>query len=108
MKIKKIVKDTELGVLAINIKRIIFQKINQIMFDDETAIKRIYKKRLGRELDLDNPERFTEKLQWEKLIYRNPIMTTCVDKIAVRQFLTEKGYHEYLMLIVGTYRSLKT
>lgn len=107
MDIKRKIKGTNLGILFINYKRILLQKINYSLYDDETAIRKIYKRRLGRELDLNNPQRFTEKLQWEKLYYRNPIMTTCVDKIAIRQFLLEKGYKDYLMPIVGTYRNVK-
>lgn len=103
--IKEKIKKMKYGPLFINYKRIIMQKINGQLFDDETAIRKIYKKRLGRELNLENPQRFTEKLQWEKLYYRNPVMTTCVDKIAVRDYLTEKGYGEYLMPIVGIFHS---
>jgi len=46
----------------------------------------------GRFLNLRNPVRFSEKLQWYKLYYRDPVMTVCVDKVGVRDYLTEKGY----------------
>lgn len=103
--IKERIKSMKYGPLLINYKRIIMQRVNSRLYDDETAVKRMYRKRLGRELNLDNPERFTEKLQWEKLYYRNPVMTTCVDKIAVRDYLMKKGYGEYLMPVVGIFRS---
>lgn len=102
---KERIKKMKYGPLLINYKRIIMQRVNSRLYDDETAVKRMYKKRLGRELNLENPERFTEKLQWEKLYYRNPVMTTRVDKIAVRDYLTKKGYREYLMPVVGIFRS---
>lgn len=105
--LKKFLKKSYFGVLLINYKRILMQKINLKKYDDETAIRKIYHKDLGRELNLNNPQRFTEKLQWLKLNYRNPIMSKIVDKIAIRDYLTEKGYGDYLMPIVGTYNSAK-
>ena len=41
---------------------------------DRTMLKIQYRIKLGRKLDLKNPQRFTEKLQWYKLYYRNPLM----------------------------------
>lgn len=105
-RLKKWLKKSTYGILIINYKRILVQKLAVKMFDDKTAIKRSYKRQVGRELDLEIPKRFTEKLQWEKLHYRNPLMTVLVDKIAIRTYLKEKGYGEYLVPIVGTYRSV--
>lgn len=105
-KIKDWIKRNDYGVLLINYKRILMQHIQLSLYDDETAIKKIYKKRLRREVDLQNPKRFTEKLQWQKLYYRNPIMSTIVDKIAIRDYLKDKGYEKYLVPIIGSYRSV--
>ena len=94
------------GMLILNYRRIVHQKINLVMYDDETAIKKMYKKRTNRDLNLENPLRYTEKLQWNKLNHRNPLMTKCVDKIEVRKYLIEKGYEKYLTHVVGEYRSI--
>ena len=102
-----LMRETDIGRLLINYKRILFQRINACLYDDEKAIRKIYKKRLHRELNLDAPMRFTEKLQWLKLNYRNPLMTVCVDKIAVRDYLKKKGYGDLLMPVFKTYRSVK-
>lgn len=48
---------------------------------------------LGRMLNLKNPKRFTDKIQWYKLNYRDPLMTKCADKYQVRNYLEEKGLH---------------
>ena len=40
--------------------------------------------------DLKSPKRFTEKVQWYKMNYRNPLMLQCVDKFAVRKYVEEK------------------
>ena len=107
-KLKDLIKKSEYGKLLVNYKRIIFQKLNLLLYSDEKAIRRLYKKRCGRVLELDNPKRFTEKLQWQKLYYRNPIMTRIVDKIACREYLKEidAEYERYLVPIVGIYRSV--
>lgn len=66
---------------------------------DELVIKLQYKAALGRKLDLSNPSRFTEKIQWYKLNYRTPLMTNCSDKYEVRNYLTGKGYNQYLPIL---------
>lgn len=104
---KSLIREMDIGKLLINYKRIIFQKLNICLYDDETAVKKLYKKRLHRELNLDSPTRFTEKLQWLKLNYRNPLMTVCADKIAVRDYLEKKGYASLLVPVYGIYRSVK-
>ncbi len=67
------------------------------------ATKMIYKKHFGIYPDLDNPQRFTEKLEWLKLYryHHNPIITQCVDKYAVREYVTKHGCAELLNSIIG-------
>ena len=106
-KIKSWLKKSLFIVLLVNYKRILFQKIRLNKYDDETWVCKSYQKTLGRELDLENPKRFTEKLQWLKLNHRNPIMSKIVDKIALREYLSEKGYGEYTIPVFATYNSVK-
>lgn len=54
---------------------------------EETYIKIVYRLAFGRRLDLDNPQALTEKINWYKLNYRNPLMKKCVDKYAVREYV---------------------
>ena len=65
---------------------------------DESYIKLAYYLRTGRRLNLKNPKRFNEKLQWLKLneYYRNDLITKCIDKYLVREFVTEAGCQEIL------------
>lgn len=53
-------------------------------------IKEIYKNKMGRTLDLDNPKYFTEKIQWIKLYHHDPVMTKCVDKRTFKEYVKEK------------------
>ena len=40
--------------------------------------------------NLKSPQRFTEKIQWYKMNYRNPIILQCVDKFSVRKYVEDK------------------
>lgn len=64
---------------------------------DKPMLELQYWIKTGRKLNLKNPERFTEKLQWLKLYYRDPLMIQCVDKFDVREYVNAKGLGNILM-----------
>ncbi|MBQ8319645.1 MAG: carbonic anhydrase [Clostridia bacterium] len=70
-------------------------------------LKMQYKIKTGRQLNLKDPKRYTEKLQWYKLNYKNPIMHRCVDKYQVREFIKEKGLEEILVKLYAKSDSVK-
>lgn len=72
---------------------------------DRMMIKLQYRIKLHRKLNLKKPERYTEKIQWYKLHYRNPIMTQCVDKYAVRDYIKDRGLSDCLTRLYGAYDS---
>lgn len=74
---------------------------------DEPMLKLQYWIKLGRKLNLKNPERFTEKLQWYKLYYHNPLMNQCVDKYKVREFIADKGLQDILVPLYGHYADIE-
>jgi hypothetical protein len=57
----------------------------------------------GRWLNLSNPKRFTEKLQWYKLYYRTKLLTQCADKYDVRRYIESKGLKDILVPLYGVY-----
>ncbi|MBQ8201315.1 MAG: carbonic anhydrase [Clostridia bacterium] len=63
---------------------------------DKPMLRLQYFLKLKRWLKLKHPTRYTEKLQWYKLYYRNPVMHTCVDKYRVREYIHSKGLDEIL------------
>ncbi len=73
--------------------------------NDEEFIKRIYKATMGKELNLDNPLAYNEKLQWLKLNDRNPLYTTLADKYEAKKYVTEKIGAEYLIPTIGVWNS---
>lgn len=72
---------------------------------DKPMIKLQYRMKMGRKLDLKNPKRFTEKLQWYKLYYKNPLMIQCVDKYDVREYVKSKGLENILIPCYGVFDS---
>ena len=54
-------------------------------------LKLQYRIKMGRKLHLKQPVRYTEKIQWYKLNYRDPVMQKCADKYLVREYVESKG-----------------
>ncbi|MFW6015507.1 MAG: ATP-grasp fold amidoligase family protein [bacterium] len=74
---------------------------------DKTVVKLQYRASVGRKLNLNNPVRFTEKVQWYKLNYRVPLMTQCADKYRMRSYVIDKGYGGNLPILYGVYDSFE-
>lgn len=56
---------------------------------DKVYITAMFKNELGKELDLNNPKSFNEKLQWLKLNDRNPLYVSLVDKFEVKKYVAD-------------------
>lgn len=72
---------------------------------DESFIKLVYRLRMGRRLDLENPTRFNEKIQWLKLNDHRPIYTSMADKVAMRRFVEDRLGPGYTVPLIGVYES---
>lgn len=72
---------------------------------DKVMVSLQYRIKTGRWPDLKAPRRFTEKLQWLKLNYRDPLMARCADKADVRDYVTDCGLAGLLVPVVGVYAS---
>lgn len=70
---------------------------------DSFMVKVQYLIKTGRLLNLKAPERFTEKVQWYKLFYRNDNITRCSDKFDVREYVREKNLAWILNDIYGVW-----
>lgn len=70
---------------------------------DKPMLKLQYRIKTGRKLNLKNPQRYTEKLQWYKLYYKNPLMIQCVDKYDVRAYVESKGLGHILNECYGVF-----
>lgn len=76
------------------------------LWGDERYAKWFYHLYTGRELNLDNPQRYDEKVWWLKLHNKDSLLTKCSDKNAVRDYVIENGYGDTLMPQLGLFDSV--
>lgn len=62
-----------------------------------------YKQITGHDLNLENPRRYTEKMQWRKLFECDPRMTVLSDKYEVREWVKSTIGEEYLIPLIGVW-----
>lgn len=70
---------------------------------DDIYLKKEFKVRMGKELNLNNPQTFNEKIQWLKLYDRHPEYTMMVDKYAAKQYVASKIGYEYIIPTLGVW-----
>ena len=64
---------------------------------DERYLRFLWKLKKRKDLDLDNPQTYNEKLQWLKLYDRKPLYTKIVDKISVKDYVSDIIGKEYII-----------
>lgn len=96
-KVKKGINNPKLIVIAINERGLLR------FLSDRQWVKLMYRVRMGKKLNLDNPRTYNEKLQWMKLNYYNPLYTQLADKYEVRKYISNKIGDEYLIPLLGVY-----
>ncbi|MBO5968142.1 MAG: glycosyl transferase, partial [Clostridia bacterium] len=73
----------------------------------EEFLKIRYRSEFGKELNLECPETYTEKLQWLKLYDHRPEYTLMVDKFAVKQYVAERIGEEYVIPLLGVWERIE-
>ena len=89
-----------------SLKNKLKKKLKNLLRDklpDSIYLKRKFKKKMGKPLDLKNPKTFNEKLQWLKLHDRRPEYTTIVDKYAGKKFAADIIGEEYIIPTLGVW-----
>ena len=67
-------------------------------------LERFYETKTKHHLNLDNPQRYTEKLQWRKIYDRHDIYSWLSDKYRVRKWVEEKIGSEYLVPLLDHWK----
>ena len=62
---------------------------------------------MGYPLDLENPKTFSEKLQWLKVNYREPIQTVMVDKHEAKDFIAQRVGDQYIIPTLAIWDSVE-
>lgn len=75
------------------------------LLPDKIYLKKLYKVRTGKKLNLKNPQTFNEKQNWLKLYDRRPEYTVMVDKYKAREYIAEKIGEQYLVPLLGVWDS---
>lgn len=88
----------------------IYYKVKEIYYkyliSDEKFIRIQFKNKMGRNVELGNPVKFNDKIQWLKLYWYDSIATKCADKYEVREFVSERIGSKYLNELYGVYESV--
>ena len=71
--------------------------------DDETYLKIAFRSKMGKKLHLDNPQSYSEKLQWIKLYDRKPEYTAMVDKYEAKKIAAQLIGDEYIIPTLGVW-----
>lgn len=72
---------------------------------DKEYLKLLYYARLKRPLNLDNPQLFSEKMQWLKLYDRNPFYTKLADKYEFKKYVSEQIGNDHVIPLYGVWNS---
>jgi len=88
-------------------KEIRFNYLTEMGFfnrlSDEEFLKKKYKVLMGKELNLNPPVTFNEKLQWLKIHDHNPLYTTMVDKYAAKDYVANIIGKEHIIPTLGVW-----
>lgn len=83
----------------------ILSKYPNIM-SDKWWISTVWQMTYGYKLDWRNPRTFNEKLQWLKVYDKNPLYTTLVDKLKVKEWVARIIGEEYIIPTLAIYNSV--
>ena len=78
--------------------------INRLI-PDAAYIRMMYYYHFGKMPNLHNPKTFNEKLQWLKLYDHNPLYTTMVDKVKVKDYVISKVGDRYIIPTIATWNN---
>lgn len=70
---------------------------------DEEYLQKLYRYFFGKKCDFNSPKTFTEKMQWMKVHYHNPLLTQMVDKFEVKKYVTDKIGEDHVIPCIGVW-----
>ena len=106
--IKDSIRNNPFGEYLISEYHCVMSWVMPRLIPDDKAVEAYYRKRAGdQNYDLSHPEKFSEKQQWYKLHARIALMQKCADKLAVREYVAERGYEAQLNTLLGVYQNAR-
>lgn len=86
--------------------RKLFWGLFRHFLSDKQYAKVRYWLELEAHLNLEDPKKFTEKIQYIKLFERTPLRKKVADRTEVRKYIAQKAGEDYLIPLIGTYDEL--
>ena len=87
-------------------KKLYANRFNNLSQNDiKFLLKQQFLQMTSKQLNIDNPQTFNEKIQWYKLYYKNPLMTKVADKIQLRDYVKQIIGKQYLIKSLGIYNT---
>ena len=81
----------------------IVKKLSPFIKNDRTYLSLRYKALFGHKLNWENPQSFSEKMQWLKVYNRKPQYTIMADKIKAKDWVADKIGSEYIIPTLATW-----
>ena len=69
----------------------------------QEILNETFVRRVGYPINWENPQTMNEKIMWLKLNYQDPLITTCSDKFAVKDYVTETVGAEYVVPTIASW-----
>lgn len=82
---------------------VMLNHLSPFIKNDETFIRLKWRVSMDYPLDLEAPRTYNEKLQWLKLHDRRPEYTQLVDKVKVKQWVSERIGEQYIIPTLGVW-----
>lgn len=76
------------------------------LLPDYTFVKLEFLLFMNKRLNLEKPTTFNEKLQWLKLYFRKPELTTMVDKVEAKKYVASKIGTKYIIPTIHVWNNL--
>lgn len=76
--------------------------------NDTMYLKLVYRIKMNKRLNLNQPQSYNEKIQWLKLYDRKPEYTMMVDKYAVKDYVKGIIGKEHIIPTLGVWSVLRT
>ena len=83
---------------------VLMRKLSPCNKDDEKYLRWYYYLNMHKRLNLKSPTTYNEKINWLKLHDHNPLYTTLVDKLKVKDYVTEKIGAEHVIRTLGVWK----
>lgn len=83
----------------------LLRRMSWMFPSDKLYLRLMYIFEMHHVLHLKNPKKFTEKIQWLKIYDYKPWYTKLVDKLAVKEYVSQKIGNEYVIPTIGVWNN---